>query len=325
MRGLRVAFQLIFGPPVVLLALASALGATAAQWGRTDPRFDILAHFAPLWLAAAAATLAISFLLRGPTRWAAAGLSLAGVLAAGVLIAPELLRSTGPHARADAPGRIEIVQFNVWDENPDPEAVLRWLDRENPDIAVIEENSVRFEAALLRHPRWRVACRGCEVLMLSREPALRAQPVRNPEQPDEVLPVTRAWFRDSRGVFEVVGLHNQWPIDAAPSLRERLVAQSIAAARDPARVIVAGDFNSTPWSFTRRGWDRAYGLPRRDRAIATWPARRPGLPGWLLPPVLPIDHVYAGRAWATVSVRRGPRLSSDHYPLIVTLAPVAPR
>ena len=40
-------------------------------------------------------------------------------------------------------------------------------------------------------------------------------------------------------------------------------------------------------------------------------------------PLLPIDHLYAGPGWATVSVRRGPPLGSDHYPLVVTLAPVA--
>ena len=37
--------------------------------------------------------------------------------------------------------------------------------------------------------------------------------------------------------------------------------------------------------------------------------------------VLPIDHVYAGPGWRTVSVQRGPKLGSDHYPVIVTLAP----
>ena len=45
---------------------------------------------------------------------------------------------------------------------------------------------------------------------------------------------------------------------------------------------------------------------------------------WPLP-VLPIDHVYAGPGWATVSVERGPSIGSDHYPLVVILAPVAPR
>ena len=67
-------------------------------------------------------------------------------------------------------------------------------------------------------------------------------------------------------------------------------------------------------------------LIRRDRALFTWPAQQDSRLRWLgLFPILPIDHVYAGPGWATVKVERGPRLGSDHYPVIVTLAPVAPR
>jgi len=88
------------------------------------------------------------------------------------------------------------------------------------------------------------------------------------------------------------------------------------------RMILTGDFNSAPWSHMLRQTDAALGLTRRDRGLATFPADRRGFP-WPVP-VLPIDHVYAGPGWATVSVTRGPRLGSDHYPLVVILAPVSP-
>ena len=32
-----------------------------------------------------------------------------------------------------------------------------------------------------------------------------------------------------------------------------------------------------------------------------------------------LDQVYAGAQWKTVSIERGPRLASDHYPVIVVL------
>ncbi len=38
-----------------------------------------------------------------------------------------------------------------------------------------------------------------------------------------------------------------------------------------------------------------------------------------------VGALRAGPGWATVKVERGPWLGSDHYPLIVTLAPVAQR
>ena len=77
-----------------------------------------------------------------------------------------------------------------------------------------------------------------------------------------------------------------------------------------------GDFNATPWSFTLQRLDHEFGLIRRDRALFSWPIW-PHLPA----PFLPIDHVYAGDGWATVKVERGPKLGSDHYPVILTLAP----
>ena len=40
-------------------------------------------------------------------------------------------------------------------------------------------------------------------------------------------------------------------------------------------VIVAGDFNSTPWSFSLRRQDRWFGLERRTRALPSWPAANP--------------------------------------------------
>jgi endonuclease/exonuclease/phosphatase (EEP) superfamily protein YafD len=88
-------------------------------------------------------------------------------------------------------------------------------------------------------------------------------------------------------------------------------------------MVLGGDFNSTPWSFQRRRDDQALGLIRRDRALWSWPTGegQPRLPAPF--PFLPLDHIYAGPGWATTSVRRGPRLGSDHYPIIVTLAPVA--
>jgi endonuclease/exonuclease/phosphatase (EEP) superfamily protein YafD len=87
-------------------------------------------------------------------------------------------------------------------------------------------------------------------------------------------------------------------------------------------MIIAGDFNSTPWSFALRRQDRLFGIERRTRALATWPARtlRSEAPF----PFLPIDHVYAGKGWRTVSMQRGPRLGSDHYPVIVVLQATDP-
>jgi endonuclease/exonuclease/phosphatase (EEP) superfamily protein YafD len=320
MRRRRLSLAPLVWPPFVLTATFCAAAGLAAQAGRVNLTLDLLAQFAPVWLAGSACALAAAWLFRGRLRWVLAAIALTGVVAAASLVVPEFLRPEGPRAAADAPGQLKIIQFNVWHDNEDPEAVLAWLDAQRPDIVVIEESSPRFIRALAAHGGWQVGCPRCEVMILSRtQPIAVGKPPRHGHL--HLGPITRGYFRDGRGVFTVIGVHNAWPSDIADQqAQERRLAETIAETGRE-RLIVVGDFNSTPWSFSRRRWDEAFGVPRRERAIFSWPARNP----WLGLPFLPIDHVYAGPGWATVKVERGPRLSSDHYPLVATFAPVAPR
>ena len=143
---------------------------------------------------------------------------------------------------------------------------------------------------------------------------------------DWIQPMARATFAEADGGYTVMGGHLTWPI---PPGRQQAGARQFAemAGHFPKpRLIVAGDFNSTPWSHTLRRIDRAFGLERRDRADFSWPVDRVSRFRLSAPfPFLPIDHLYAGSDWRTVKVERGPRgLGSDHLPLIVTLALAQP-
>lgn len=322
MRALRIALNLLLWPPATLVAGLCAFASIAAQWGRGSLQWDVLAHFAPIWLLGSAISATTALVFFGWRRWSLAGLGLVGLIAGATLVVPEYLRPTGPHAPADAPGQIKLIQFNVWHRNRDPAQALDWLEREDPDIIVVEENTGRFAKAAIARGRWSVACRRCEVMILSRRPALESGYAKHKRKP--AAPLSWARFEDPHGVFEVIGVHNAWPTDADQPIQERRLAQAIAK-RERERLIVVGDFNSAPWSFQRRQWDATYGLVRRDRALPTWPAQTYKRLPWLGLPFLAIDHVYAGPGWATVSVRRGPRLSSDHYPVVATLAPVTPK
>lgn len=126
------------------------------------------------------------------------------------------------------------------------------------------------------------------------------------------------------GPYTVVGVHYTWPWPAGPQQRMTLRLAKVLERFPKDRLIVSGDFNSTPWSFSLRRQDRMFGLERRTRALASWPAgdfSRLHVPSPF--PLLAIDQIYAGRAWRTVQVRRGPKLGSDHYPVVITLAPAA--
>lgn len=323
MRALRLIAIFLLATPLFLAASVCAGAAVAAQFGRSSLQWDVLTHFAPFWFAGAVAAFALAFLFRGYARALIAGAAAVGILAAGSLIAPELVRSTGPQAPAGAPGAIKLIQFNVWHNSDGFERSVDWLVAQEPDIVVIEESQPAIRKLIEARTDWHATCADCEVVIYSRRPPVPQ--ASSPSVPGAPGPLTRAVFRDDRGEFTVLGIHNAWPTDPDQPFQEARLA-GVLAGTDTSRTLVSGDFNSAPWSFARRRWDAQFGVIRRDRALFSWPAfqyKRLRFLGWF--PFLPIDHVYAGDDWATVSVTRGPRLGSDHFPVVAILAPVARR
>jgi endonuclease/exonuclease/phosphatase (EEP) superfamily protein YafD len=319
----RLVLTFFIGPPLFLAAALCAGASVAAQQGRTSLRWDLLTHFAPIWFAGALACALIALIVfRGFTRLAILAMGLVGVIAAGALMAPEYTRSTGPQAAPDAPGRLKIIQFNVWSHDDAPAATVDWIAAQHPDIVVLEETTPAFRRLVEARTGWRSACRDCEVMIYSTLPLAKGYVAADPK----VGPLAHAVIKDAVGPIDVVAVHDAWPTDGGDQQRQEARLARVLAELPRERTIVTGDFNSTPWSFARRNWDKAFGLVRRDRALFTWPAGRITQRRIKVPvPLLPIDHVYAGPAWATVSVSRGPKLGSDHYPVVAILAPVAPR
>jgi endonuclease/exonuclease/phosphatase (EEP) superfamily protein YafD len=153
----------------------------------------------------------------------------------------------------------------------------------------------------------------CEIEMFSKAPPIAWAGL----MPDLGLPAAWATYQGAGGPFTVVGMHAYWPFPGGLQRSQTDALAKIIGGLSKDRMIVTGDFNSTPWSFALRRQDRLFALERRTRALPSWPART--LKGKALFPLLPIDHVYAGKGWRTVSIQRGPRLGSDHYPVIVIL------
>jgi len=114
------------------------------------------------------------------------------------------------------------------------------------------------------------------------------------------------------GDFTMIGMHLTWPTYRGQAGHRETLLQALERV-DRSKVIVVGDFNLTPWSFALQDFDRRSGMTRLDRAIYSWPGR-PFWRGRLKAPVpfLPIDHVYAGSAWRTVSITPSPQRGSDH-------------
>ena len=303
----------------VLLALAasSAAAAIAAYGGRFSLTLDHFTHFALFYAAVGLFAGAFALLTNARGRRLTLALCIVAVLASLGLMAPELVRETGHRLPETAPGTIKVIQFNALRTNTDLRRTVNWLIAQNPDVVAVSEARADLRDLLVARTGWKVAGAKGTLMIFTRERYLRMERPRLPK--GSQLTFVNATYAMAGGEIEVVTTHLDWP--TRPIFRRQPQdLESVASRRPTARMLLLGDFNNTPWSRHIRGLDSRLDLIRRDKAVATWPAQVLGR-AWPLP-FLPIDHIYAGPGWATIKVERGPWLGSDHYPLIVTLAPI---
>lgn len=307
----------MFGVLILLVSILVTLVAGFAHGGLVSPQLDVLTHFAPFYLVFAILLVLMGGFVPVPgLRLAIFIVGVTGAVASLLLIGPEFARSRGRPA-APTPDAIKVIQFNAWGQNREGDRAVAWILAQNPDFILLQEGG-QIRGGLAAHG-YRTTCAACGSLIMSRsEPVVRDEvPVVNGRRL-----IAHATFRDHRGEFDVIAIHKSWPTRIARLRRERRGLENLLAGMPRQRLIVAGDFNSAPWSFTLRSLDRLIGVERRTRALASWPAGRLSHYRWPAPfPFMPIDHVYAGSGWETVEIRRGPRLGSDHYPVVVTLSP----
>lgn len=309
----------------LLLALGCAGGALMGLFGRFSDRLDVFAQFSTLWLLGALVCGAVWLGdgRRGHER-------ATGVLAALTLLAlapnmlPETFRGLFAERVKPRAETLKLVQANLFKNNPDAGQAVRWILKEDPDVVLLEEvvqNSSGVPRALRDRYPYQVSCMAalpCSTMVLSKRRPVAAGRMGLP-QPGRYLSAATMTLPGAGGDFTVVAVHMTWPLPAGPQrwMNARLAERTKAFAQDS--LIVGGDFNSTPWSHALRRLDGWLGIERRTHGLASWPVSLPRLGTRLPSPLLPIDQVYAGKAWKTVSVRRGPAIGSDHYPLVVVL------
>jgi endonuclease/exonuclease/phosphatase (EEP) superfamily protein YafD len=117
----------------------------------------------------------------------------------------------------------------------------------------------------------------------------------------------------------VVGLHasSPRPNDPSDARRRDLQLDDLASLLEGADgpLIVAGDFNTTPWSPHFQDLVATAGLRNAANGhgyLATWPTA-------FWPARIPIDHVLVGGRVAVTHVARGQSIGSDHYPIVADL------
>jgi endonuclease/exonuclease/phosphatase (EEP) superfamily protein YafD len=301
----------IAGTVLVWLALLGGL------FSRVAWPFDLFAHFRVQY---AALFVVLALLLLILRQWMFAVVALAGF---GVSVVPMMAYlpgvSGGTAAAATAGPTFRLLSFNVWFRNPDMATTAAYIEQSRADAVVLLEltppQAEHLRPLLPSYPYFHIEPSRMGAAVFTKWPVLAAESM--PLATDGAI---AARLRiDWRGTpVTVLGVHLNWPLGPRNSqFRNEELAGVIAfskAQREP--LIVAGDFNLTPWSqyfsdaLDRSGLHdaaRGFGLAR------SWPAQ-------FAPAGMRIDHCLLSPQWQSLRVDIGPSLGSDHLPLMADLS-----
>ncbi len=282
--------------------------------GRYAWTLDLFAHFRVQYTLLLLIVAIVLFALRAPLLGAVA---VIGAVLGAIPIVSYMGVST---ARAEAGStQLRVVTFNTWFRNHDYAAIGRFLEQANADVIVLEELSrdegTRVGSFLSSYPHAYNQPLPHGVIVFARWPIVSAESLALTDGPPLAARVTLDW---NGTPVTVLGVHLHWPLGPATSRRRNAELAGIAAfaAAHEGPLIVAGDFNVTPWSYNFRAALERSGLSdcAAGHGLApSWPAQ--------FPPVgIRIDHCWASRHWRSIDVRLGPSRGSDHQPLIADLA-----
>ena len=299
------------GPWVLLfLTLAGSCGAWHAA-------LDLCAHFR--WYYFVISLVWGLAIWKRVRSWVMCGLVVT-ILWNGGLLAPYYLPFTQP-AVPDRATTVSLISLNVFSGNRDKAAVLAYLRDRQPDLIVAMEVDDRWQAALeeLRdlypHRFIQPLAGNFGIGLLSKLPLIEPRFVKyaHTDLPNIVTQINKDGLN-----FVLVATH---PLPPIGSEKTRKRDAQLLEVADLARelkfpCVVAGDFNTTPWSSGFRDFQTRSGL--RDSSLGrgvqgSWNAKQ-----WLIR--IPIDHVFVPQ---NAAVRRrvlGPYVGSDHLPVEVTIA-----
>ncbi len=281
---------------------------------RFDWRADLITHFT---VPALAVTLIAAAGLVRRHAWLALALGCLAIVQAAPLIRYSWANPVRSDPRSSA--RLRVLMANVLAENTRYADVDRLIRRERPDIVGLVEVT----------PEWLAGLAG-----------VRAEYPYRVEAPDDTTGLA-LWFRERPTVIDppvrpLPGasplIHAEFTYAGRPrhlwlvhpdmpfTRKDRPEIPAVAAliGRTPGSRIVVGDMNTTEGSPWFAHFLRTTGL--RDSRLGF--GRQPSWPS-NFPYRITLEHAFLSDDLAVVARRLGPMVGSDHFPLILDLAPAA--
>jgi endonuclease/exonuclease/phosphatase (EEP) superfamily protein YafD len=325
-------WRAVLGQLAGVLLWCATLGIAAIvalPWIATPPIFHegaraslaLVENFYPTLAMGAAAVTLTALLLR---RRRAALVACAVAIFA---VTPVVASIHAPPPIAEDAPRLKVVTFNLWVRNGETDRIVAYLRQEKPDIVFLEEATEAHKKALATladiYPT-QVTCHtaiaDCETVVLSRFPARwqEAGPIAG-SMPSTAIATLD--LGDGR-TMTAIAVHLAWPFPMRGRDAQREQALHFAQALDafPGPLLIGGDFNGGAWARNQDAVKTIARLTSEPGLHPSWPAIRIhgyDVPEWLR---LPIDHLFTRGGPVIASAEIGPKLGSDHFPLLAVVA-----
>jgi endonuclease/exonuclease/phosphatase (EEP) superfamily protein YafD len=306
---------------------ALGVGGAAAAFGlgllgREHWAADLLSHFRVQYVLALLFASAF-FLVR--RRWFLLLPTLALAAYAGWPVGEYLLPHSGSVGHDK--WQLRVMSLNVEASNDRADLVKAAVEQANPDVVFLPEATAAWADALAplrtryRYDTGDGAQGAFSLLLLSRLPLRHAQVIQLSADgwPAIIALICPSEAADEKDCIGFVGIHQPPPMSAGLAATRNGVFRALPdaiAKVSPGPIIVAGDFNCTPWSPFFVDLLAATGLRDSALGFGIWPTWNSSL----LPLGLKIDHVLVADGVAVRNHQVGGEVGSDHFPVVVDLA-----
>ena len=219
----------------------------------------------------------------------------------------------------DTKHNFKIMSINLWAKNSKINEVIDFIRRQNADVLLLQETvppwleALKALKVIYPHQISQKNCQGmryCEVMLLSKRPWSNAKAFLMDETGASLI-----WARFPKTGLTIATTHLNrpfWTKGISQVLQIDALAKQIQSIQKP--LLIAGDFNATPWSAAYRRLTYQTNLRRIGQGLnVTWPSSLWPIAG------IPIDHMLVKGLTDGIIVNTTEVPGSDHLALIANL------
>ena len=216
---------------------------------------------------------------------------------------------------------LKLLHANVLSSNTEYDRLISLLDTEAPDLVMLQEVSPDWLVALdeLRadYPYSYAEARegNFGIALFSRVPL---KSVSHFDSPPFGYPTIVASLDIDGQVLHFIGTHPMIPVRGTfyDARNEQLAGVARLLGKQAEPKILVGDLNLSQWDVNYKHLEQQGGVRNARKGfgiLPTWPVFMPFA-------MIPIDHVLVSETISVTGFYSGPRIGSDHLPLIVTFS-----